>query len=86
MSGLLQSSRELGVGLTVTLAGQADGAGTAEQNERMSRKRVKVVRDRLISNDIDPGLLQAEYAAWNSGSESLAQRRVTVRIAEEEHP
>ena len=86
LSGLLQSSRELGVDLTITLAGQTDGTGTAEQNERMSRKRVKVVRDRLISSGIDSGLLQPEYAAWNSGSESLAQRRVSVRITGEEHP
>ncbi|MDX2418482.1 MAG: hypothetical protein QNK19_13555 [Xanthomonadales bacterium] len=86
MSGLLQSAGRLGFDLTITLVGQADGTGTAEQNERMSRKRVKVVRDRLISSGIDSEQIQPEYPAWNSGSENLTQRRVTVRITEEEHP
>lgn len=86
LPGLLRSSGRLGIDLTITLVGQADGTGTAEQNERMSRKRVKVVRDRLIGSGIDPGQIQPEYPAWNSGSENLSQRRVTVRISGVERP
>ncbi len=84
LTDVLQSSSSLGIGLTITLTGQVDGTGTAEQNERTSRKRVKVVRDTLISAGIDPGQLLSEYPAWSSGGENRAQRRVTVQVTQED--
>lgn len=80
LSGLQNTSTSLGIDLTITLIGQVDGTGTAQQNEQTSRKRVKVVRDSLVSAGVDPKHIQSKYPAWNSGSENLSQRRVTVRI------
>ena len=81
LAGLSESSSALGMDTTITLTGQVDGTGTAEQNALMSRKRVNVVRDKLISNGIDPGALLSEHPAWSSGGENLSDRRVTVRIS-----
>ena len=86
LSDLLQSAGRLGVDLAITLIGHVDGTGTAEQNARLSRIRVKTVQDRLISTGIDASRLQSEHEMWNSGSENLAARRVTVRIAGENRP
>jgi len=86
LSALLQSAGRLGTDLTVTLIGHCDGTGTAEQNARMSSKRIKVVQDKLISNGVDASQLQSEHSAWNSGSENPAARRVTVRISGENRP
>ena len=80
LSGLQNDSSSLGIDLTITLVGQVDGTGTAQQNEQTSRKRVKVVRDRLIGAGVDPKHIQSEHPAWSSGNENLSQRRVTVRI------
>lgn len=80
LSGLLKNAGRLGIELTITLIGHVDGTGTAEQNARMSRKRANVVQDRLIRAGIDPGKLLTENPTWNSGSENLAERRVTALI------
>lgn len=85
LSGLQNASTSLGIDLTITLVGQVDGTGTAQQNEQTSRKRVKVVGDKLISAGVDPKHIQSESPAWNSGSENLSQRRVTVRITGKDH-
>jgi outer membrane protein OmpA-like peptidoglycan-associated protein len=85
LSAVLQSSAQLGIGLSITLIGQVDGTGTEEQNEKISQKRVKVVRDGLVESGIESNKLQSEFAAWSSGSENLSQRRVTVHVAEENH-
>jgi OOP family OmpA-OmpF porin len=84
LAGLLRSSEKLNADMTITLIGQVDGTGTAEQNARTSRKRAQVVRDSLISSGIEPGRILSEYPAWVSGSENLAKRRVTVRISMED--
>jgi hypothetical protein len=86
LSGLLQSAGRLGVDLTITLIGHVDGTGTAEQNARISRKRVEAVQDRLISSGINTSQFLSEYSAWTSGNENLAARRVTVRITGENRP
>jgi hypothetical protein len=86
LSGLMQSAGRLDTDLTITLIGHVDGTGTAEQNARTIRKRVKVVQDMLISEGIDAGRLRSEHEAWNSGSEDLAARRVTVQITGENRP
>lgn len=80
----LQSSAQLGIDYSITLIGHVDGTGTAEQNELTSQQRVRVVGDRLVESGIELKQLQSEFAAWNSGSENLSQRRVTVRIEEED--
>jgi len=83
LASLMQSSDRLGVDMTITLIGQVDGTGTAEQNALTSRKRAQLVRDRLIRSGIDSNKLLFEYPAWVSGSENLAERRVIVRISGE---
>ena len=83
LTALLQSADLLSVNLLITLRGEVDGTGTAEQNSRVARKRVSIVREQLTLAGIDPERLQSEYPRWNSGDENLAQRRVTVRITEE---
>ena len=80
LSGLQKTSNSLNIDLTITLVGQVDGTGTAQQNEQTSRKRVKVVRDKLVGAGVDSKHIQSESPAWNSGGENLSQRRVTVRI------
>jgi len=80
LSGLQKTSNSLNIDLTITLVGQVDGTGTAQQNEQTSRKRVKVVRDKLIGAGVDSKHIKSESPAWNSGGENLSQRRVTVRI------
>ena len=84
LQGLLQASAPLGIDLTITLVGGADGTGTAQQNERISRQRAKTVRDMLIDMGIEPGQFRSELPPWNPGPVDPAQRRVTVRIAEED--
>ena len=84
--GLLQAAGKLGTNLTVTLIGHVDGTGTAEQNARMSRKRVNVVQDILIRAGIDQSKLMSEHQTWNRGSENLAERRVTAHIKVENLP
>jgi len=86
LSVLLQSSNTIGIDLAITLIGQVDGTGTAEQNARTSRKRAQLVQDRLINAGIDPGKVLSEYPDWSSGDENLAERRVTVRISTENRP
>ncbi len=86
LSGLLESSRALDIDLTITLTGQVDGTGTAEQNERTSRKRVKVVMDGLSGAGMDTSRLLSEIPVWRSGSEDLSQRRVTVKITWQDRP
>lgn len=86
LSVLMQSYNTLGIDLTITLIGQVDGTGTAEQNARTSRKRAQLVQDRLINAGIDPGKVLSEYPDWSSGDENLAERRVTVRISTENRP
>ena len=85
LTGLLGSSTPLGIDLTITVVVQADGTGTVEQNEQISRKRIKVVRDKFINAGVDPKQIQSEFLTWNSGSEDLSQRRVTVRITDDDH-
>jgi hypothetical protein len=81
LAALSKASSALGMDTTITLTGQVDGTGTAEQNALMSRKRINVVQDMLIGNGIDPSALQSEYLAWKSGGENLSNRCVTVRIS-----
>jgi outer membrane protein OmpA-like peptidoglycan-associated protein len=83
---VLQSANLLGIQLVVTLVGEVDGTGTAEQNARVARNRVRVARDRLTEAGVDPARIRAEYPAWNPGDENLEQRRVTIRISEGESP
>jgi len=80
---LFQDAASLGIDLKLTLIGQVDGTGTAEQNKLISQKRAKVVYDMLTGMGVDPEQLRSELPAWNPGGENPAQRRVTVRLAEE---
>lgn len=82
VKSLLQSASALGVNLTINLIGEADGTGTELQNSRVARSRVSVVWNRLTGAGIDPDHLQAAYLSWKSGDGNVAQRRVTVRINE----
>lgn len=78
----LRSAGSLGANPVITLVGESDGTGTAEQNSRVARARVKVVRELLSGAGIAPGRLRAEYPSWRSGDVNLAQRRVSLRISE----
>ncbi len=84
LQGLLQASAQLGIDLAITLVGGADGTGTVQQNEQISRQRAKTLRDMLVDMGVEPGQLRSELPPWNPGPEDPTQRRVTVRIAEED--
>ena len=80
----MASSEALGGKPFITLVGEADGTGTADQNSRVIRARVKVVRDLLAGAGIAPARIGAEYPSWRRGEENLEQRRVSLRIDKEE--
>ncbi|MBT8071252.1 MAG: hypothetical protein KJO80_12520 [Gammaproteobacteria bacterium] len=86
LKSFIQSAQSLGGRPVVTLLGESDGTGTAEQNLRVMRARVKLLRDTLIEAGITPTLLKTEYPPWRSGEENRDQRRVSLRIDEEESP
>ncbi|MBT8072437.1 MAG: hypothetical protein HKP21_01895, partial [Xanthomonadales bacterium] len=86
LKSFIQSAQSLGGRPVVTLLGESDGTGTAEQNLRVMHARVKLLRDTLIEAGITPTLLKTEYPPWRSGEENRDQRRVSLRIDEEESP
>ena len=79
---LSESAGPLGIDMTITLVGEADGIGNLEQNTRVSRNRVRVVHDLFTGAGIDPKYLNDQYTLWNPGNRNLAKRRVTVRVTE----
>ena len=86
LHSLLRSAVSLDIPLTVTLVGEADGTGTAEQNARVSRGRVQLVKDRLVSSGVAADRLRTEYPAWQPGEKNLEQRRVVIRVVENQNP
>ncbi len=86
LKSFIQSAQSLGGRPVVTLLGESDGTGTAEQNLRVMRARVKLLRDTLIEAGITPTLVKTEYPPWRSGEENRDRRRVSLRIDEEESP
>ena len=79
---LSESAGPLGIDMTITLVGEADGIGNLEQNTRVSHNRVRVVHDIFTGAGIDPEYLDAEYPSWNPGDKNPEKRRVTVRVTE----
>jgi OOP family OmpA-OmpF porin len=78
----IAASESLGATPSITLVGEADGTGTAEQNSRIARARVKVVQDLLIGAGIPPDRIDVDYPPWRSGGENMEQRRVSLRMDE----
>lgn len=81
---MLEAADPLGIDLVITLVGEVDGTGTAEQNDRVARNRVRVAQERLTAAGVDPKYIRVQYPAWTPGDENLAQRRVTVMVSEGE--
>jgi outer membrane protein OmpA-like peptidoglycan-associated protein len=77
---LSESAGPLGIDMTITLVGEADGIGNLEQNTRVSRNRVRVVQDLFTGAGIDPKYINDQYPLWNPGNRNLEKRRVTVRV------
>ncbi len=60
-------------GIAVTVVGYTDGSGTTEQNQALSEERTGAVRDYLIEQGLDPGLIQTDA---RGESEATGQRDV----------
>ena len=72
---------------SVVIEGHTDSIGGKTQNESLSERRAKAVKDYLVSNDIDAGSIETvgygfqKPLATNTTKDGRAQnRRVDIRI------
>jgi OOP family OmpA-OmpF porin len=76
--------------IDINVVGHTDSVGTEEYNQQLSVRRANAVKDYMVSEGIDPGIIdvkgmgESEPVASNATAEGRAQnRRVEISVAVE---